>query len=66
MSGSCQSFLIKYFNYNGCVDAHKNDADFSGDTWRIYLGRTTPMWRAQHEVVKLIDVNGKTVDAFSY
>ena len=65
-SGSCQNFLVKYLNYNGCVDAHKNDADFLGNTWRIYLGRSNPMWRAQHELIKLLDVNGKTVDAFSY
>ncbi|MFA5998364.1 MAG: hypothetical protein WC814_03230 [Candidatus Paceibacterota bacterium] len=65
-SGSCQNFLVTYLNYNGCVNAHKNDADFLGDTWRIYLGRTTPMWRAKYEIVKLLDVNGKTVDAFSY
>src|SRR3989338_4254294 len=65
-SGSCQGFLVKYLHYNGCVEAHKNDGDFEGNTWRIYLGRTTPMWRAKHELVKLLDVNGKTVDAFSY
>lgn len=66
LSGTCQSFVVKYFNYNGCVDAHKNDADFMGNTWRIYLGRTTPMWRTTRELVKLFDMNGKTVDAFSY
>jgi hypothetical protein len=66
LSGTCQSFMIKYLNYNGCVDAHRNDPDFLGDTWRIYLGRTNSMWRTSHEVVKLLDVNGKTVDAFSY
>jgi hypothetical protein len=66
VSGSCQSFLVKYLNYNGCLDAHKSDADFMGDAWHIYLGRTTPMWRTQHEIVKLLDINGKTVDAFSY
>ena len=66
VSGVCQNFLVKYLNYNGCVDAHKNDADFKGDTWRIYLGRTSSMWRTRNEVVKLLDVNGKTVDAFSY
>jgi hypothetical protein len=65
-SGVCQNFLVKYLNYNGCVDAHKNDADFKGDTWRIYLGRTSSMWRTRNEIVKLLDVNGKTVDAFSY
>lgn len=66
VSGACQSFLVTYLNYNGCVAAHQNDADFKGNTWRIYLGRTTPMWRTQYEVVKLLDAQGKTVDAFSY
>lgn len=65
-SGACQNFMIQYLNYNGCVNAHQNDANFKGDTWRIYLGRTTPMWRAKYEIVKLLDATGKTVDAFSY
>ena len=66
ISGACQSFVLKYFNYNGCVQAHQNDADFAGNTWRVYLGRTAPLWRAQHEVVKLLDKQGRTVDAFTY
>lgn len=65
-SSQCQSFLVKYLNYNGCVDAHRNDPDFKGTTWRIYLGRTNSMWRTQRELVKLLDVKGNTVDAFSY
>lgn len=66
ISGACQSFVLKYLNYNGCVQAHQNDADFAGNTWRVYLGRTAPLWRAQHEVVKLLDKQGRTVDAFTY
>ena len=66
LSGACQSFLIKDLNYNGCVDAHKNDKDFAGDTWRVYLGRTTSLFRSTHEVVKLLDKQGNTVDAFAY
>ena len=66
ISGTCQSFAVKYLNYNGCVDAHKNDTDFMGTTWRVYLGRTTPLWRTKNELVKLLDASGKTVDAFSY
>ncbi len=65
-SGACQNFLVNYLNYNGCVNAHRNDADFEGNTWRVYLGRTNSMWRTQNEVVKLLDAQGKTVDAFSY
>jgi hypothetical protein len=66
VSGACQNFMVQYLNYNGCVTAHRNDSDFLGDTWRVYLGRTSPLWRANREVVKLLDINRKTVDAFSY
>lgn len=65
-SSACQNFMIQYLNYNGCVTAHKNDSDFKGDAWRIYLGRTAPMWKTKYEIVKLLDRDGKTVDAFSY
>lgn len=65
-SSACKNFVVQYLNYNGCVAAHKNDTDFEGDTWRLYLGRTSSMWRTSHEVVKLLDINSKTVDAFSY
>lgn len=66
VSGSCQTFVVKYLNYNGCVDAHRSDVDFKGSTWHLYLGRSNAMWRTKNEVVKLVDVNGKTVDAFNY
>lgn len=65
-SNACQNFMIQYLNYNGCVTAHQNDSNFKGDMWRIYLGRTTPLWRTKYEIVKLLDSSGKTVDAFSY
>ncbi|MDP2665138.1 MAG: hypothetical protein Q8P23_00620 [bacterium] len=66
LSDSCQSFLETRLNYNGCVNTHRNDSDFNGTTWRIYLGRTRPLWRTRHEIVKLLDDRGKTVDTFSY
>lgn len=65
-SGACQSFVVKYLNYNGCVQEHQNDKDFLGASWHIYLGRTNAMWRKSNEVVKLLDKEGKTVDAFTY
>lgn len=66
IGGACGQFLENYLSYSGCVQAHQNDTDFNGTTWRIYLGRTTAMWRPEYEVVKLTDQNGATVDAFSY
>ncbi len=66
LSDTCQSFLETRLNYNGCVATHKNDSDFDGTEWRIYLGRTDHLWRAKYEIVKLLDDRGKTVDMFSY
>ena len=66
LSITCQDFLEKHLNYNGCVSTHRNDSDFSGNTWRIYLGRDEHMWRAKHEIVKLLDERGKTVASFNY
>lgn len=66
VTSACQSFLVNYLNYNGCIKAHQSDADFEGDTWRVYLGHTASMWRTQNELVKLVDKDGNTVDAFSY
>lgn len=65
-TGACQSFLTQYLNYNGCLGAHKNDADFKGDAWRIYLNRSSPLWRTKYEIIKLSDADGKTVDVFTY
>ncbi len=66
LTTSCQDFLTSKLNYNGCMIAHQNDTDFKGHTWRVYLGRTTSMWRPKYEVVKLLDADGKTVDQFTY
>lgn len=66
ISGACTHLATTYLNYNGCVNEHANDSDFKSGTWQLYLGRTAAMWRSSHEVVKLLDENGQTVDAFSY
>lgn len=66
LSSSCQSFLLTHMNYNGCVNIHQRDSDFLGSTWRVYLGRSSSMWRQQHEAIKILDNTGKTVDAFRY
>lgn len=65
-SASCRAFALKYLNYNGCVVAHRDDASFAGKTWHIYLGEEESLWRARGEIIKLFDVDMKTVGAFAY
>lgn len=72
LSLTCQEFVETQLNYNGCLRSHQGDSDFNGTTWRIYLdrtdkkGNTIPMWRSQHDIVKLLDERGKTVATFTY
>jgi len=69
---TCEAFIENTLSYNGCLNFHRSDSDFAGNTWRIYLnltdkkGKTKPMWRTKYEVVKLLDERGKTVAMFTY
>ncbi len=62
----CQEALKRMFTYTTCVEQNKNAAGFSGDTWRVYLGSATEVWRNEHEIIRLADENGKTVDVVNY
>ena len=68
LSETCRDFVTERLTYNGCVAAHYNDPDFHGSIWHIYLGRNRNqhLWRSHNEIVKLLDAEYKTVDAFSY
>jgi hypothetical protein len=65
-SRACQQFLDTRIHYNGCITAHKNDADFYKNEWRVYLARESPLWRDRREYLELIDPTGVVVDRASY
>jgi len=66
ISDACANFLLNRFSYNGCVYAHKNDSDFYQPNWRVYLGSGVQLWRDTHDVVRLLDNQGRTVDVLTY
>lgn len=65
-AGECQTFVSQNLNYNGCVRLHQNDSDFYDNEWRVYLGRTSELWKDRRETILLLDSNGMLVDSFSY
>lgn len=66
VSYSCKGFVETNLHYNGCVKNHQSDKNFADEEWRIYLGRTSELWKKQKEVVRLYDNVGKLVDQISY
>jgi len=66
LSSGCKSFIQDRLSYNGCVATHQFDADFSNDTWRIYVNGSRELWKQERESIKLLDAQGKTVDLITY
>lgn len=66
LQSQCKTFIEERLNYKGCVEKHKNDADFYKNIWRVYLGRNEELWKQKRETIKLYDLNKKTVGTITY
>lgn len=65
-SNQCSEFLSTTINYTGCVKKHRGDLDFFTKEWRVFLDRSTELWRLKRETIRLIDNAGKVVDTYTY
>lgn len=52
----CKDVLIEFTPYNQCVEALKNDQDFTRNTWQVYLESPTSLW-ATTSPIQLLDHN---------
>ena len=66
ISPACRNFAINQLSYNGCVYAHRNDVGFASPSWRLYLTSAVKLWRPTHDVIRLLDEQGRTVDVLTY
>lgn len=66
LSSSCTNFIKEHYSYQGCIAYHASDSNFSGRTWRIFLGHGWELWANDHDVIKLFDNLGNLVDYKSY
>lgn len=66
LSSVCANFIKEHFNYGACVAYHGRDKDFSGKTWRIFLGRSWEMWADKYETVELFNRFDQLVDYQNY
>jgi len=66
LSPACHTFLANNFSYNGCVQNYRHTSGFSGDEWRLYLDAHGELWRNSHDIIRLLDAEGRTVDYISY
>ena len=62
----CQLYIEKNLTYDRCVALHKNEPNFYKKNWRIYMSRTSGLYKSRYETVVLLDANGKTIASRSY
>lgn len=60
-SFECQNFIYNKINYPTCITNHKNDSDFWGKEWFVYLNRSDTLWKNRRETIILYDKNGNEV-----
>lgn len=63
---ACNAFIGERISYNGCVKEHRIDSDFFENVWRVYLDSPAELWRNSHDVIRLLDAEGRTVDVLTY
>lgn len=62
----CAAFIREHYSYQGCIANHLNDPNFSGRTWRVFLGRRWEMWAEDYETIELFNSYGQLVDFKNY
>jgi hypothetical protein len=63
---ACINLLSDQQNYMGCVTGRRNDPNFIGNSWRIYLNKKVQIWKSSGDTIELLDSGGKVVDSYSY
>lgn len=66
LTAGCDAFIKYTFTYGNCVNLERSKPGFELDTWRIYLASASELWGNQHDIIRLLDAQGRTVDAISY
>ncbi|RJQ33424.1 lamin tail domain-containing protein [Candidatus Parcubacteria bacterium] len=66
LSPACRSEIQTKLSYNGCVNQNRNSSGFASGSWRVYLARGNPLWNVEHDIIRLLDGEGKVVNVLHY
>lgn len=66
VSQNCRAFAQDNLSYNGCVLRNRYSAGFTRNVWRVYLNGNAELWQNGHDIIRLLDAQGRTVDVLTY
>ncbi|MEK7649773.1 MAG: hypothetical protein AAB367_02360 [Patescibacteria group bacterium] len=66
LDNTCREYITRTASYDACVKNHKNDADFYGDEYWVYLNRPEHIWSDVRDSIVLKDARGSVIKSISY
>lgn len=66
LSPICRTYIANSISYNGCVNTYRARPSFALPSYRAYFSLRSELWANTHEVVRLLDAEGRTVDVLTY
>ncbi|MDO8562033.1 MAG: hypothetical protein Q7S05_04390 [bacterium] len=66
VSQNCRAFAQDNLSYNGCVLKNRYSPSFTRDVWRVFLNGNLELWQNGHDIIRLLDGSGRTVDVLTY
>lgn len=66
VSAICKSFVTQNLNYNSCAQRHESAQGFFRNEWRLFLEKTTELWKNKQEIIRLYDSKGNALDAITF
>jgi flagellar basal body-associated protein FliL len=66
LTPACRSFIANNLSYNGCVAMYRNQTGFNLPSWRLYFALRSELWNNSHDIIRLLDSQGRVVDVLSY
>jgi len=66
LSQACRTFVATTLSYNGCVAMNRTQSTFELPSWRLYLAMRAPLWNHTHDIIRLLDNQGRVVDVLQY
>lgn len=66
LDADCRDYISQHIGYSKCVEDNYRYQGFFQNEWRVYLGRTSGLWRDEGDTIELRDKEGLLVSKYTY
>ncbi|GIW69233.1 MAG: hypothetical protein KatS3mg100_727 [Candidatus Parcubacteria bacterium] len=65
-AGRCDDLVAQSYSYAGCYARERPKETFWGNEWRIFFGLDRQLWNNRHDIIDLVDAEGRVIASVRY